>query len=311
MSDDDTPDERTPADKAVNRIVRCYLDEEAAREPSTGFVNRLKKLPRQATAAPATAPVVPAHVRQARRVLRRVAWLSGMAAALLVSFFMIRTLSPKPATAASVLRDVQAHHTSTVDRCYQVQYTPVNWDGKNKLEGPSHSVLWTRGQQFWSDFTVGDLHLKLGRETDGRLWLSSARDKGVRFTNDDTQLPPEVAFLCAVNAMSVPRLIDDVLADFELQVERSDLGRGNQATVWATLRSGRNHALLSDAKLVIDTEKNVLLALTLWTVRDGKPKGSATYTLIDSAKQEDEVYRLESYVDEGAKIETHTMGKGK
>src|SRR5690606_36854788 len=106
-----------------------------------------------------------------------------------------------------------------LDRCYSVQYTPDAryWDETKWLEGPSHSLLWTRGDRFWSACTIGEWEVQIGRQRDGALWLCSTRQRGVEFRSAPEDLPQEVALLCAANALTVPRLEQEVLADFDLR----------------------------------------------------------------------------------------------
>ena len=178
------------------------------------------------------------------------------------------------------------------------------------LEGPSESVLWTRGDRFWSDCSIGDIRLAIGREEDGTLWVSPSRKKGIRFAGGDSQLPKEVAVLCDVNSLTVPALMDEVLADFDLRAEGPS-SHAAEATslVWARLKPGRSHPLISAALLEIDARSGALLRLVLWTVREGRPNGTVTYTLFDSATRGDDDYRLESHLDPGAEVEIQSFGR--
>ena len=236
-----------------------------------------------------------------------------VAAAIVIGAFLGgRCFSPAAANAATLLRQVRVVHAQGVDRCYRVHYAPDPryWDGKKVLEGPSESVLWTRGDRFWSDCSIGNIRLAIGREEDGTLWVSPSRKKGIRFAGGDSQLPKEVAVLCDVNSLTVPALMDDVLADFDLRCRGAVLARGEATSVvWARLKPGRSHPLISAALLEIDARSGALLRLVLWTVREGRPNGTVTYTLIDSATRGDDDYRLESHLDPGAEVEIQRFGR--
>ena len=228
--------------------------------------------------------------------------------AVVVAFFGSRYLSPVPASAASVLRSARTAHSRSIDRCYRVQYAPDPryWDGTNKLEGPSESVLSTRGDRFWADCSIGDIKLAVGREADGTVWVSPSRKKGIRFPKDDSPLPKEVAIICNINSMTVPRLVDDVLAAFDLRAAGDGLQeRTGRPASSGRVKPGRSHPMLSTALLEIDAENHLLVRLVLWTVRDGRPRGTVTYTLLDTATQGDEQYRLRSHLDPDANIEIH------
>lgn len=228
-----------------------------------------------------------------------------------------RHVGPPSVGAAVTLRNVGSEHARGIDRCYRVQYSPdpSYWDGKNKLEGPSSSLLWTRGDQFWSDCTISDTHLKVGRDSDGVLWISPSPLKGIRFTNESTQLPQVVSLLCAVNSMIVPRLMEEVLANFNSHLESSfsNEDQTERTVIWARLKPGRAHPLLSAALLEIDPDTKVLNRLVLWMVRGGQPQGIVTYTLVDSSTwsdssiKSDDRYRLESHLESGAEIVQGTL----
>jgi len=229
-------------------------------------------------------------------------------AVVLGAFLGGRYFNPAAANAATILRQVRVAHEKGVDRSYRVHYAPDPryWDGKKVLEGPSESVLWTRGDRFWSDCTIGPIHLAIGREEDGTLWVSPSRKKGIRFEGGASQFPPEVAVLCDVNSLTVPKLVDEVLVDFDLRADRSaPASKGATSVVWARLKPGRSHPLISSALLESDDRSGTLVRLVLWTVRDGRPNGTVTYTLIEGATRDDGDYRLASHLDPGADVETH------
>lgn len=301
-----------PADsglEAIDSLVREHLDREAARIDANPLLERMRG--DLAEVEPVrSAEASPEEPR--RSVGRRFAWSIATACAVVVAFLSGRYFSPSTANAASILRSVRTAHSLGVDRCYRVQFAPDPrfWDGKNKLEGPSESVLWTRGDRFWSDCTIADHRLKIGRDEDRTLWVSPSRGQGIRFPDASAPLPKEVAVICAINAMTVPALVDDVLADFDLRAEEPSADAAAPTRlVWAKRKPGRTHPLLSAAMLEIDARNDVLVRLVLWMERDGRPNGTVTYTLLDLATQSDDRYRLESHLDPDAKIERHTFPK--
>jgi hypothetical protein len=151
---------------------------------------------------------------------RALAWTAvTTVAALVMALAAGRLLTPHSASAAGLLQSMQSQHSRSIDHCYRVEFQPDpdRWDGSNKLSGPSSSLMWTRGDRFVSDCRIADLTLTLGREADGVFWVSPSPAKGIRFTNDASQLPGDIAVLSAVNSMSFTRLVDEVLADFDLR----------------------------------------------------------------------------------------------
>ena len=121
--------------------------------------------------------------RPARRWSGSLGWSAVAATIVIGAFLGGRYFNPAAANAATILRQVRVTHARGVDRCYRVHYAPDPryWDGTKVLEGPSESVLWTRGDRFWSDCSIGHIRLAIGREEDGTLWVSPSRKKGIRF----------------------------------------------------------------------------------------------------------------------------------
>jgi hypothetical protein len=285
--------------EALDRLVRAHLDREAARTDASDLEARIR------------AGLRP-EVRD-RRWSRPLGWSLAAAAIVLGAFLGGRWLSPTEANAAILLRNVRAVHARGVDRCYRVHYAPDPryWDGRKKIDGPSESVLWTRGDRFWSDCAIGDIRLAIGREEDGTLWVSPSRKKGIRFPGGDSQLPREVAVLCDINSLTVPALMDVVLADFDVRAEgQSSPAGGATSLVWARLKPGHSHPLIATALLEIDARSGALIRLVLWTVRDGRPRGTVTFALFDSTVRSDDDYRLKSHLDPDAEIEVGSFGRG-
>ena len=312
MSD---PEERSLEIEAVDRLVRDHLDRESARIDASDLQSRIRDGLHEHEHAHLGA--TSNRVRRAAQALsgrwsRSLGWSMAAAAMAIGAFIGSRWLSPAEAHAATLLRNVRVVHSRGVDRCYQVHYAPDPryWDGTKRLEGPSESVLWTRGDRFWSNCSIGDIHLAIGREEDGTLWVSPSRKKGIRFSDERSRLPEEVAVLCDINSLTVPALVDEVLADFDLGAEEpSSHAAGASNLVWARLKPGRSHPLISTALLEIDARTDALLRLVLWTVREGRPNGTVTYTLFDSATRRDAEYRLESHLDPDAEVEIQSFGR--
>ncbi len=300
-------------DEAVDRLVGAYLDRVTEQTDATKLHSRIDAgLRSSARLGVASTRFGDSAGRPARRLAGSLGWSVVAATIVIGAFLGGRYFQPAAANAATILRQVRVTHARGVDRCYRVHYAPDPrfWDGTKALEGPSESVLWTRGDRFWSDCTIGPIRLAIGREEDGTLWVSPSRKKGIRFEGGDSQLPKEVAVLCGVNSLTVPALMDDVLVDFDLNAEgSSSQARAATNVVWARLEPGRAHPLISSALLEIDARSGALVRLVLWIVRDGRPNGTVTYTLLDSASLGDEVYRLDSHLDPDAVVERHNFGR--
>lgn len=311
-------EQQAPGGGSLNRLIRAHVDREVKSADANSLITRIRQTRRDEEAnrqAQASAVTLPPQCVN-RYWARSLAWatltltLTLTAAAALMAFLGGRHLDGYSANAAVVLQNVRSEHARAIDHCYRVQFAPDPrfWDPKNKLAGPSMSILWTRGDRFSSSCTVGELQLKIGREANGTFWVSTSPSKGIRFTNDAAELPKSVAVICEINSMSVPQLVEGVLADFDLHLDPSTKRAPNTTTlVWAKLKPERTHPLLSDALLEIDSRTNVLNRLVLWTIRDGNPSGTVTYTLLQSGELGDDQYRLLSHLDGDAKIELHTF----
>ncbi len=282
--------------EAVDRLVRSHLDRQAERLDLT----RLQGKIRQDRARP----------RPANRWPKTLGWTLAAASILIGAFLTGRHLGPAEASASTLLHNLRVIHSHEVDRSYRVHYAPDPryWDRSKVLEGPSESVLWTRGDRFWSDCSMGEIRLKIGREADGTLWISPSRQKGIRFPAQEANLPSDVAVLCEINSLTVPALVDDVLADFDLRAEGpASQADGSSSVVWARLKPGRSHPLIAAALLEIDSESEILTRLVLWTLRDGRPNGTVTYTFLESSEQKDDAYQLEYHLDPDAKIDIQSF----
>jgi hypothetical protein len=313
-----TYDERQSDSHPVDRLVADHLQRMTQRIDAAGLVERVCR------------PTIAAQVQPARlarrdspgespRWKRTAAWLMMTTIAVLIAFAGGRWMTPSTADAATVLRAVHSVHSRPVDRCYRVQFAPDAdyWDGLNPLTGPSDTLLWTRGDRFWADATLGHVKLVYGRDERGQLWVSPSRSTGIELSSIDGEFPAEIAMYCAINEMTVPSLVENVLADFDLRADGPPAGHAaleqesaatgaHNSVIWATLKPGRTHEHISTALLEIDPS-GTLVRLILWTVAEGRPRGTVTFTLVETARGSDEQYRLASHLDADAEVRVHQL----
>ncbi len=250
-----------------------------------------------------TAPPVAAH----HAGPRMFAW-AVMAAAVVVAFLGGRFFDSSPAHAASLLRTVRTVHTQSVDRCYRVQHALEPSGDADTTASASESILWTRGDQFWSDAALGSRRIRIGRDETGTVWLAPNPQKGIRFSPDRASFPEEIETLCQIASLTVPVLVDDVLEGFDLKTDRpTPHSDGLRSVIWARLKDGRTHPFLSAAMLEVDVERNLVVRLVLWLHAARGPNGTVTYTLIDRPAPPAESYRLEHHLDAEAVIEDQTF----
>ncbi len=292
----------------VDELVRTYLEQQFERLDTSGLRSRISVT--SATTASlddATPDVKTLTTASTNRSFGRKLTF-GLAASVVVvtAFLGGRYFSPASASAATVLQSVRAVHSQLVDRCYQIHYVPDNryWDGKNKLLGPSQSLLWTRGDRFLADCRIGDVTLTIGRDTDGVLWVSPSRKKGIVFEGSDVRLPSDLATLCDINTMSFAKLVDEVLADFDLEIEERRASGGEpKSVIWAQPKSGRPHPLISAAVIEVDDTTKAIERLVIWVLRDGRPNGTVTYSWTETTRQSDPFYAMTSHLDLDAVID--------
>ena len=280
---------------AVDRLVRARLDREIARTDASPLIDRLRAGRDRSVAT--------------RRARSRLFVRSVIAASLLiVSFLVGRQFGPTTANAATILRHLRAGSERNVDRCYRSHFAPDLKAAGN--EPSSDGLLWTRGDRFRAECALGSRRVKIGRQADGVIWFSLSPSEGVRFADDGTTLPQEIAAICAINSMTVPSLVDNVLKDFDVRADgpASD-ALAETSLVWARRKAGRTHPFLSAALLEIDARTDTLVRVVLWLEDDGRSRGTVAYTFVESARKGDGPYRLESHVDPTASITTRSFEK--
>lgn len=289
----------------VDELVAGYLQRAQGRTDAGSLLERIEADRRLNSSV-----VQNAEVATGRSMGRAAGW-SLIAAALAMAFLIGRTFDGRSAQAATLLRNVQTVHKQGVDRCYRVQHAS---EDKSESESPaaSESILWTRGDRAWTDTTIGSKPIKIGRDETGTVWFAPSPKKGIRFSPTKSEFPKEVETLCQISSLTVPVLVDEVLADFDVKKEgpvaRAD---GRRSLIWARLKEGRSHAFLSAAMLEVDVERNLLVRLVLWVHKTNGPDGTVTYTLVDRPAPGEESYRLESHLESDAVIEDHTFKRAK
>lgn len=304
--------EENDSDLTVDRLVREYVERSTTELDPSSLVQRLLNQtgePQVSLSVPVAKSASGGNGRGTRRPFY-LAWGSLTLAALVLAFLSGRHFNHQTASASTVLREVQSEHARGIDFCYRVRFDPDPryFDPSRPLDGPSLSHLWTRGDRFWSDCEIGKIRFKVGREATGTVWISPSPKKGIRFSNELDKLPEVVAQLCRINSMSVPRLMNEVLIDFEVNAHSAtDVSGAERTVIWAQLKPGRQHPLLSHALLEIDPRTNILVRLVLWTVQQGRPRGTVAFTLLERATIGDEQYELRSHLASDAVIEVQTL----
>jgi hypothetical protein len=304
-------EQRSPQEDELDQLVRTHLEQLAQQTDSSSLVERICR------GASQSEQVVVTGGALGPRWFRPLAWSLVTAVAICAAFLSGRSWPLSRADAATVLQEVHRAHLQPVDRCYQVTFAPDPEYAKagNPFRGRSDTTLWTRGERFWADARLGAIRLVYGRDEQGKLWVSPSRSRGIQLVSDDGVLPEEIAMYCAINSMSMPALVEKVLRDFDLRADGpaapsadNELfpirtGRGS-SVVWATLKQGHTHPFISSALLEVD-EHDTLVRLILWTIEDGRPRGTVTLNLVETARIGDDQYSLDFHLDPDAEVQVH------
>jgi hypothetical protein len=292
-----------PKDQPIDALVRDHLAAQAATVDAADMLKRVQTAQRAATSPPPPR-------RRTKRVVVRAAWGIATAAGLLLAFVGGWYIGEKPAQASAenLLREAREVHALPVDRCYLVQSVPEGdavLSRYPQFSQPRETRLWTRGDRFWIESTNPEKHWAWGREEQGRLWLSLGGTRGVFFDRDEQlehdDLFQAVNLACEVFSMRVETLLDEVLAGFDLQRERSET-IGSLAThrIRAEPKAGVSSPRMRGALLEIDAETRVLRRLVLQRTRKGQPLATVTFTLVETGTQSDETYTLEGHLNADA-----------
>jgi hypothetical protein len=281
----------------IDELVAGYLESARARTDSAPLLERIEADRRLNVSV-----VTNSAVASERRIGLAASW-SLIAVALAVAFLVGRSFDGRSAQAATLLRNVQTVHKQSIDRCYRVQHAQEG-TSDSQSSAASESILWTRGDRAWTDTVIGPNPIKIGRDETGTIWFAPSPKKGLRFSPKTSEFPKEVEALSQISWLTVPVLVDEVLADFDVKKEGPVAhADGRRSVIWAHLKEGRSHAFLSAAMLEVDVERNLLVRLVLWLHKADGPNGTVTYTLIDRPSPGEASYRLESHLDADAVIE--------
>lgn len=254
----------------VDDLVRAYLRRKAQQSDAATGLQRVR-----ATLG-------------AARPRRRPWWLAAAVVGLALLAGGLYFGSGRASAEALVRQALQAHAMS-VDRCYLVETQPDS--GSPLWQAMRQSRLWTRGDRFWIESSIGPRQWSWGRDEEGQLWLAVSANRGLRY--EAGEAPETLAFLCDVYSMKIETLLGDVLANFDLQREEAEPGTYR---IRAELKPGHSHPSLRSAVLEIDAETKVLKKIVLARNFRGRPTKTATFTLIDSRNVDDSRYQLEGHL---------------
>lgn len=276
----------------VDDAVRAYLRQQQEQCDPTAGLRRVRATLEQ--------PAAPTR----RRFLRR-GLVSAAAVVLAAVLFGSWYTGSAQGREEKLVRQALQTHSQPVDRCYAVEtkLDPGTLEPRFPLWAAiRHMKLWTRGDRFYVDLTIGQRAWSMGSDKDGGMWLAVNPQRGVRY--EAGEVPDHLARLRDVYSMRVETLLHEVLADFDLKSQPAEAG---VERIQAELKSGHTHPTLHSATLDIDAETKVLRRVVLHRGVAGRPVSAATFTLVDTQTLPDSRYELEGHLTAPYQVFTRTF----
>jgi hypothetical protein len=245
--------------------------------------------------------------------LLKMRWLLATAAGLMFVAFIGFILWPSKAiaTPTAMLQQAISAHTAAIDRCYRVEVRADNkWRGaaNHGPVSPVETLLWTRGDRFWTHVRVGDQSVAWGRDAQGCVWFTLSPDAGARLDRDE--VPEPLALACELRSLQVESMLKSILADFDLRHEPT-AGSSGIYVIHAELRDGHADSKYHSAVLEMDAQSSVLRRVILHRAHQGRSVGIVSFTFVEASLQEDASYTLAGHVSPDAMIYDRQSSLGK
>ena len=270
-----------PPEHEIDGLVRAHLENQARGIDPKPLSARIWDAMERRAAAPRKA------------FFRGLSWAAA-AAVLLLAFFGGSWIRPVRASPATIVREAQKAHHLPLDRCYlvEVQKEP---DTADETAPWRQTRLWSRGDRFWIESTNPRARWAWGRDEKGGIWMASGQGHGIRFDPDET--PRWLSTTCDIMSMRLETLLDEVLRDFDLAREPAPAGTASSGIVIrADPRPGRPHPRIGGALLEIDAETRVVRRLVLKRSRQYQAVATVTYTLVETAARDLDLYQIEGHL---------------
>lgn len=294
----------------LDLLVQAHLERQAAKIDPRPVYERIIAT-RKATAA-ATVPNGSDRKGGYSHWPRRLGWGTAAAAAVLLAFLGGLQLGPMRASAKTLVQEAQAAHCLPLDRCYLVEIRKESalLDDRNPLTAQARVIrVWTRGDRLWIESVNPQRRWAWGRDENGSVWMAFGPHRAIRFERQE--VPRWLGLGCDIFAMQVETLLNEVLRDFHLQRTTDEAGMPASQVVTATLKPGREHPNLRQARIEIDAETKVIRRLVLHRTRLGQPFATLTYTLVETQPQDDSKYVLEGHLSAPFEVYTPTTNPQK
>jgi len=279
----------------LRRLERLLLENAEARRLWVAYCDLECGLARIGQEGPQAIPFVPEPIRRAEPLLPRSRWVAGLAAS--VAFILLPALilfSGGEAGAASAVRKALEAHSLSLDRCYRVQ---VSAEGERMSSPARESLLWTRGDRFWTMLQADGRKALWGRDEAGEIWFALPPNRGARLAPDE--VPEGLRAASEIRNVELDSILREILAHHDLRHESSSSGK---VLIHAEPRPDQPGLRFGAALLELDPRTHVILRLELKIMARGRDVARYVCTLVDSAIQDDRAYSPEWHLDPDAKI---------
>ena len=285
-----------PAATPLDAAVRTALDTDPTRTDPRSVWDKVAR--RLDADAPTPAPP---RSRFRWRALGAGLAAAGLAAAVLVAIFL---LPPAPqalaASPAEVVQAARAAHDSGPDRCYTQTVTPPPGviDPLAHPPGVRRAVIWVRGDQFVAEPGLGGMGA-WGRDAEGRIWVAPTREAAARFTPEE--LPPGIQEAAQVRGLELDKLLDGVLAEFDLAWADPSPSSSHQ-TISATRRTRAGPFQVTSAELIVENDTHLIQSLILRRMLPAGGVATVAFERDSHPVSPPVVYAAEGYLDKNAPV---------
>jgi len=294
---------RVPADHDdIERLLAEHLRRQAEALNVELLLSRIRGTMAVEPEVSAKATVTPSLTLQAPRRLRLfgkiLAWTGGTVAIFALAFAFLFGGRPEPLRAATpqeLLQEAQKTHHLPLDRCYLVEFqreVDANEEPSPMAVASRTTRLWTRGDRFWIEGNHPRFRFAWGRDENGIIWISPGPKRGVRI--DPEEAPRWLTMNCDISELRPEHLLNELLRDFDLTREAGSSPAVQ--VIRAELKPGRWTPALRSAVVELDTETKALRRVVLRRQPSGGRTVTTTYTLVETATQNDDRYRLEGHL---------------
>ena len=230
-----------------------------------------------------------------------LAWAAGFVAVVSIGALMFVSLTP--ASAATIVREALKAHSALLDRCYRVE---VRGERDGDAPPRQESLLWTRGDAFWTEIRGPEQTAPWGRDSSGSVWFALSPKIGARLTA--AEVPEELETVCELRSVRLETLLREILADYEL---RREPATPETDLIHAEPKVGAAHAKYRSVLLEVDAGTHLLRRVTLHRAYAGRAVAVVIFTFIHSALQSDVSYSLEGHLDPDGVVLDRRSGRGR